>query len=352
MLTNLKSKMKTQDIKALLVNDLINIKYLTGFTGTSAILLVTLDKGFLFTDFRYIEQAQKQAKSVEIVEVKKKAFTDIGKLLDSEGIDHLGFDPDKLTYGRYMELKNTIKQRLNPIKGVIEELRMVKQNEELALMRKAAKISDKAFEYILPKIRPGIKERKLALDMEFFMKENGAEALSFETIIASGERSAMPHGTASERKLKKNDLVVMDFGCVYKGYCSDMTRTVVVGNPSHKQKKIYEIVLNAQENALSNLRAGIKCNEADRLARQIIKNKGFGQNFGHSLGHGVGLEIHEQPILAPSNCEELKTGMTVTVEPGIYIKGFGGVRIEDLVVIKKNGIENLTKSTKALICVG
>jgi Xaa-Pro aminopeptidase len=226
---------------------------------------------------------------------------------------------------------------------------LVKTEKELEKMAKAADIADQAFHHIIGYIRPGVTERAVALELEIYMKKLGASALSFETIAASGVRSSMPHGIATDKIIEDGDFLTLDFGCVYDGYCSDMTRTVVVGKATQKQKKIYGVVLEAQIAALNAIREGINGIDVDKIARDVISSRGYGEYFGHGLGHGVGLEVHEEPRLSPTGTKKLLENMVVTDEPGIYIPGFGGVRIEDLIVVKKDGCEVLSKSPKQLI---
>ena len=233
----------------------------------------------------------------------------------------------------------------------ISSLRQKKDAEEIAKIRAAEALGDAAFSYILDKIRPGVSEIEIALELEFFMRKNGASGLSFETIAASGVRSAMPHGTASEKMIEKGDFLTLDFGCVLDGYCSDMTRTVVIGAPDLRQKEIYETVLLAQETALSKIEPGVACAEIDRAAREVIQNAGYGDCFGHALGHSVGIEIHEKPVFSPKSKDILEEGHVITVEPGIYLENFGGVRIEDVVAVCGKKAENLTKSPKNFIII-
>ena len=222
---------------------------------------------------------------------------------------------------------------------------------ELRKIAEAERLGDEAFSYILKHISVGRTEKEIASELEFFMRKNGASALSFETICASGVRSAMPHGTASDKVIKKGDFVTLDFGCILDGYCSDMTRTIVMGTPSQKQKEIYDVVLKAQISAINAVKCGARCADCDMAARKIIEDAGYGNNFGHGTGHSVGIEIHESPNLSPKSDAILQAGNVVTVEPGIYIDGFGGVRIEDLVQINDQNTENLTKSVKDLIII-
>ena len=231
----------------------------------------------------------------------------------------------------------------------ILELRGIKDQQELEILAEAVAIGDKAFTHILGFLRPGLTERQVALELERHMQDLGATAASFETILASGPRSAMPHGVATERVLQKNEFVKMDYGCIYKGYCSDMTRTVVLGKADDKQREIYNIVLEAQLAAISGIKAGMTGKEADSLARDVITARGYGDNFGHGLGHGVGLAIHEHPRAGIASENVLAVNNVVTAEPGIYIPGWGGVRIEDMLVVEEGGCRNLTASPKELI---
>ena len=231
----------------------------------------------------------------------------------------------------------------------LNKLRMVKTENELQIMRKAEFVCCSAFEHILTVIKPGITEREIAAELEYYMKKNGGEGFSFETIAISGKRTSLPHGVPTDKPVEYGEFVTMDFGCIKDGYCSDMTRTVVVGKESEEQKKIYETVKEAQKIGLEFIREGVLGKDADKKARDVIENAGYGEYFRHSLGHGVGLLVHELPNLSPMSEIELKENMVVTCEPGIYIPDFGGVRIEDMVIVKKNGIENLTPVTKELV---
>jgi Xaa-Pro aminopeptidase len=266
------------------------------------------------------------------------------------GIKRLGFEKDFVTVGNYQKLAEGLSGiELVGLDDTIIELRAVKDLEEIELLAQAEAIGDKAFAHILDFLRPGLTERQVAIELERHMQDLGASGTSFETIVASGPRSAMPHGVASERVIGKNEFVKLDFGCVYKGYCSDMTRTVVVGKADGKQREIYHIVLEAQMAALAGIKAGITGVEADALARDVIVAKGYGDNFGHGLGHGVGLAIHELPRASRLSDNVLQPNSIVTVEPGIYLPGWGGVRIEDMVVVQEDGVRNLTSSPKELI---
>jgi Xaa-Pro aminopeptidase len=348
----LRAMMKDQGLEALFITNSYNRKYMTGFTGTSGYTLITDSGAFLFTDFRYMSQAPEQAPDFEVIEHAAKPMTTIREKLTELGIGRLGFEPSDVTYGTYLGYKNELGSiELVPAEPLVEKLRMIKDEDELAIMKAAAKLADRTFEHIAGFLKPGLTEKEVALEMEFFMRKHGATSTSFDTIVASGERSALPHGVASDRVLQANEFVKLDFGALYQGYCSDLTRTVILGKPSDKHREIYQIVLEAQEYALAHIRPGMTGKEADRLARDIIARHGYADKFGHGLGHGLGMEIHEAPRLNPTGDIVLTQGMTVTVEPGIYLPGFGGVRIEDDIVVTDQGVERLTWASKELICI-
>ncbi|KUJ91268.1 MAG: peptidase M24 [Thermoanaerobacter thermocopriae] len=340
--------MKKRDIEAFVICKFVNVTYITGFTGDDSVALVTHDKAIFITDGRYTEQAQKEVKDFEVIEHKTGIKEVLKEYIKTLGIKKLAFE-ESISYGQYRELKEFLEIELIPQANLVETLRMVKDEEEIENIKKAQNITDKAFEYLLNFIKVGMTEKEVALELEYFMKKQGAEDLSFDTIVASGKRSSLPHGKASEKVIEKGDFVTIDFGCKVNGYCSDMTRTIVMGKANEKQKEIYNIVLEAQQKAIANLKAGLTSKEADLLARSVIEEKGYGKYFSHSLGHGVGLEVHEAPSLSFKKEEILKEGAIVTVEPGIYIPYFGGVRIEDMVLLKEDGVINLTKSSKYLI---
>jgi Xaa-Pro aminopeptidase len=348
----LRALMKDQGLEALLITNSFNRKYITGFTGTSGYALVTDSGAYLFTDFRYMTQAPEQAPDFEVIEHAAKPMTTIREKLTELGICRLGFEPADLTYGTYVGYKAELGAiELVPAEPLVEKLRMTKDEEELAIMKAACELADRTFQHIVSFLKPGLTEKEVALEMEFFMRKHGATSTSFDTIVASGERSALPHGVASDRVLKPNEFVKLDFGALYQGYCSDLTRTVVLGKPTDKHREIYQIVLEAQEHALAHIKPGMSGKEADRLARDIIAKYGHADKFGHGLGHGLGMEIHEAPRLNPTGDIVLTEGMTVTVEPGIYLPGFGGVRIEDDIVVTGQGVERLTWATKDFICI-
>lgn len=339
-------------IDAVIVMNPYNRRYLTGFTGTSGYAVISRSRRIFMTDSRYTEQAAQECRSYEIVMMERGTVEDILDVLKSMNYCKLGFEDNYLTVQRFNSLRDGLKDiELVPIGSIIEKIREIKDKEEINRIKKAAATADNAFSHILGVIKPGISEQDVALELEYFMKKSGASALSFDTIVASGQRSSMPHGVATNKKIEYGDTVVLDFGCIFEGYCSDMTRTVFVGKADDEIRKIYEIVLKAQKAALDLIKPEVACKDVDLQARKIIEDMGYGKNFGHGLGHSVGLEIHEEPRLSTKSEGILKPDMVVTVEPGIYVEGFGGVRIEDLVVVTENGLENFTSSRKDIIIV-
>ncbi|MEE0435077.1 MAG: Xaa-Pro peptidase family protein [Peptococcaceae bacterium] len=338
---------------AILISDAANIHYLSGFTGTFAYLLIAKNKAFILTDSRYTMQARQQ--SVHFTLVKLERFTppmSIAKVCEQEGWAVLAFERNDLSFDFYDRLKSCFgRANLIPVEKAVEQFRAIKDAEEIELIRTAEHIGDAAFTHVLEMIRPGMTEKELAFELEFFMRREGASGLSFDTIVASGVRSAMPHGVASDKKIEKGDLVVFDFGCVYNGYCSDMTRTIGVGSLSDAQKDLYALVLKAQRAALKAARAGVVGEKMQDLVQATFDKAGFGSYFGHGLGHSVGLDIHEEPRFSRNVKEGIPAGTVISVEPGLYVPGIGGVRIEDLIVLTDDGYDNLTQSPKELLIV-
>ncbi|GIP02191.1 Xaa-Pro dipeptidase [Paenibacillus lautus] len=343
----LREQLQAKGLTAMLVASPINRRYLTGFTGSAGYVLITRDEAYLLTDFRYMTQAPQQAVGFKVVEHGPKVMETVKDLLSSEGIASLGFEQDHVTYGVFSAYSEQLAPiSLVPVSGLVEDLRIFKDAEELSIMQRAADLADQTFSHVLTILAAGKTEREIDLEMEMFMRKHGATASSFDTIVASGERSALPHGVASERVIQGNEFVTFDFGALLDGYCSDLTRTVALGSPDPKLKEIYDIVLEAQLHALDHIKPGMTGREADALARDIISRYGYGEYFGHSTGHGLGMEVHESPRLSKLSDDVLQPGMVVTVEPGIYLPGLGGVRIEDDIVITETGIRILTSSSK------
>ncbi|WP_446899349.1 M24 family metallopeptidase [Clostridium sp. LBM24168] len=349
----LRESMEKKKLDGVLLIGDPNRNYLSGFTGNESYSLITQSKAFFITDSRFTEQAQQQVKDYEILEYSKSgSFVDfLSELIKKNGVKRLGFEENIVTYNNYNLYNSNLNCEFIPMEGIVENIRIIKDDEELDLIKSAAEIADKAFSHIVDYIKEGMTEREIGLELEFYMKKSGASSLSFPSIIASGQRSSLPHGEATDKVVKKGEFLTLDFGCVYKEYCSDMTRTLVIGKPSAKMVEIYNIVLKAQELALKEYKSGVSSASVDAIARNYITENGYGKNFGHSLGHGVGREIHESPIIGYRDNINLKEKMVVTDEPGIYIPGFGGVRIEDLLMVTKNGGEALSKSPKELICI-
>ncbi|WP_428909087.1 M24 family metallopeptidase [Niallia sp. Krafla_26] len=343
------SALEEQGLDGILITSPYNRRYASHFTGTAGTVLISRSKAVFITDFRYVEQAEKQCIGYEIVRQKGSMTEEIANKITELGIKKLGFEQDYVTFSTYKEYESSFKTELIPVSGIIEKLRLIKSGSEIKILKEAARIADAAFDHIIKFIQPGITELEVSNELEFFMRKAGATSSSFDTIVASGVRSALPHGVATDKVIENGEFVTLDFGAYYQGYASDITRTIAVGNPSDQLKEIYQIVLNAQLRGLNGLKPGMSGKEADDLTRDYINEKGYGEYFGHSTGHGIGLEIHEGPNLSMKSEYTLEPGMVVTVEPGIYIAGLGGVRIEDDTLITDKGNERLTYSTKELI---
>lgn len=351
------SEMAKRGLAGLVVSNIYNVRYLSGFSGSTAMMLIVGDKATLVTDFRYKEQAEGEVfGGIEIKIDTREALKAICDMV-GEVKGKTGLEAGTLTYSAYDKLRAAAREAVpaepgDSSSGLIGDLRKVKDESEIASLGKAAVIADGVFADIVKEIKPGMTEVGVAAKIDYMLRMKSSEVPSFKTIVASGEHSSLPHASPSMRVIKKGDLLTMDFGAIWDGYCSDLTRTVVVGKASEKAKEIYGIVLEAQMAAIDGIKAGMACAEVDALARDIIEAKGYGENFGHGLGHGLGLEVHEGPRLSKKSEETLVPGMVTTVEPGIYVPGWGGVRIEDDVVVKDGGCDNLTGASKELIEVG
>ncbi|WP_066291801.1 M24 family metallopeptidase [Bacillus sp. FJAT-29937] len=338
-------------IDALLITNDQNRRYLTGFTGTAGLVLITKEEALLLVDFRYVKQANDQAKDFSIVQVSTKAelLAEVVRQTAQLNISKLGFEQTHMSFYSYSEYQVQLKAEMVPLTGAIEMLRMIKDEEEISIIREAAEIADAAFTHILEFIKPGIKEIEVSNELEAYMRKLGATSSAFDTIVASGHRGAFPHGVASSKEIEKGDMVTLDFGAYYKGYRSDITRTIAVGEPKEELIDIYHIVLESLSTALAGIKPGMTGKAADALSRDFITEKGYGKQYGHGSGHGIGLDIHEEPF-KNTKCEiVIEPNMVLTVEPGIYIPELGGVRIEDDILITQSGIEIITKSPKELI---
>ncbi len=327
-----------------------DLRYLTGFTGSSGFAVVTAGEALLLTDVRYVEQAARQCPGWRIERHGRPATEELAAALHGAGVRRLAFDPAGLTVALCDELRAGLPEvALHSAAGTVTALRERKDAAEVAAIARACAISDAAFARLLPEIRPGISERELARRLEELLYRQGADRVAFEAIAASGPNSALPHAQPSAREIAPGDLITFDFGAGVAGYCADMTRTVVMGAASPRQRRLYEAVRGVQAAGVAALRAGARCSEIDAAAKQAIKAAGYGEYPTHSLGHGVGLAIHEAPAMRPGSDDVLAPGHMVTVEPGIYIPGFGGVRIEDTVVIEAHARRVLTTTTRRLI---
>lgn len=348
----IRKRLKTEGIDALLVDHPANRLYLTGFTGSAGSVFLTQDEAFLITDFRYIEQATAQAPLYEIVRTPGSIAKTLGELLEGRSISKIAFDQAHTTVKAHRQLQEELgSYAWIGVEGWVEELRAVKDEKEIETMERAVDLADRAFSYIIERLK-GRTEIEVAFDLEMYMRREGAQAIAFSTIIASGENGSLPHARPSSRRISEGDMVTLDFGAVVDGYCSDMTRTVVIGKPTAKQEEIYNLVLTAQIAGVDAVRPGVTGKEVDEIVRRIIDDAGYGEAFGHGLGHGVGLEVHESPpSLSKRGETPLVPGMVTSVEPGVYLPNWGGVRIEDLVVVTDTGRRVLTKSPKELISV-
>ena len=341
-----------KDADCVLITSDINRRYFTGMKSSAGVVAAFPDKAYLLIDFRYIEKARATVTSAEVIEAKK-LYPQLMELLNKHGAKTVAIESETMTVkelNAYRHFFNDVTFISDDsLSNAISALRMVKDEEEIECIKKAQRIAEKALEELMGFIKVGVTEREIALELNRLMFAYGAEDLSFDTIVLSGANTSMPHGVPSDKKVENGEFVLMDFGAVYNGYHSDMTRTVCVGEPTDEMKKVYDIVLEAQLEGIEAAKAGIKGSELDKVSRDIIEQNGYGSCFGHSLGHGVGMEIHEKPNASPNYMLPLPEGAVVTVEPGIYIAGKFGVRIEDFVILTENGCENLTKSAKNLI---
>lgn len=351
-LDRLRRRLTPGDFDAIFISQGENRRYLSGFTGSAGFLLISQDKAVLATDFRYVEQARAEAPSFEIFRITGTLSHWFPNLATGSSIRKLGFEEKDLSFDTYKELTAAVSEignniSLVPTEGMVESMRAVKDEAELKLLDEAAKLADTALDEVLPHVHPGISERELAWKLESSMRQNGGDPLPFEIIVASGPNSALPHARPTDKALAEGEPVVIDLGAGVGGYSSDCTRTICLGEDDSTFRRIYDIVLGAQLTAMATLQAGMKGEEVDRLGRTVISQAGYEENFGHGLGHGIGLAPHEEPRLGPNSSSILSNGMVFTIEPGIYITGWGGVRIEDTVVLEEGKVRPLTRARKA-----
>jgi len=335
------------------ITNLTNIRYLTGFTGSAGLLIIYKDESFFFTDGRYIQQSQEQIHDSKITIITSGYFEAIKeqKIFDSHDLN-IGFESQHMSFSYYEALSKQL-PNINwvPTDSIVENLASVKDSTEIDSLKTAIEITDEVFTKIIPEIKEGVTENYIATRISYLFKMNGAEGDSYESIIAGGPRSALPHARPTDRKFIKGDFIVMDFGALYNGYHADMTRTLVVGKPTSKHNEIYDIVLESNLNGIAKAKAGVPCCDVDFACRSIIENKNYGDFFTHSTGHGIGLEVHTLPRIHKNNESLLKENHVITIEPGIYIPDWGGVRIEDDCLIQKDNCIPMNKSTKELIVV-
>ena len=341
---------ENNNIDALLVTGIPNIRYISNFTGEDGFLLGVGTEVYLIVDSRFTMQAKSEVrKGINVVEYKGRLPLFLQQMLISKKTHWLGIEKSRINYSLYSSLESIPFLKIVPTNDLVEEMRIVKDKEEIETMKRAFKSSTKSFNEVLPFIKEGVSEKDIAAELEFRFRKNGGEKPSFDTIVASGERGAFPHGVASDKKIKANEPIVIDFGLFYHGYATDTTRTVVLGKPNDEFKKVYQIVKDAQALGRDVVKSGVKACDVDKIVRDFIKEKKYGDFFTHGLGHGVGLEIHENPSVNESSTFTLEDNMVITIEPGIYLQGKFGIRIEDTILVTKEGYVNFVGITHDLI---
>lgn len=350
-ITNLQRALAQEELDAMLIKNSGNLFYLTGFYGAEGAAVITRAETFFFTDSRYIEAARKTVRgmTIELIDAGTSEKDRISKALASCTAKSLGVEEESLSYAGYRRVQEDFGLPLVPSQRIVRNLRASKSRREVLAIRAAQEIAEDAFDYILGFIQPGMSERRIAAELIYQMLLLGAEGISFDPIVVTGEKSSMPHGVPGEKLVEKGDFITLDFGCVKHGYCSDMTRTVAVERVSEKMKRVYHTVLEAQLAGISAARAGVAGREIDAAARQVIEKAGYGGCFGHGFGHSLGIEVHERPNASPAEKELMPSGAVISAEPGIYLPGEFGVRIEDMLYLGEKGCENLTKAPKNLI---
>jgi Xaa-Pro aminopeptidase len=351
-IARVRETMTRKGLDALIVSSILNIRYMTGFTGSSALLIVKRDSVVFLSDIRYTLQAKKEVRNCTRIVITKIGLLEEASKQFLLHKQKVGFESQQVTYANYRGLRKLFPaSSFVSTSNVVEDVMLVKDEREIETMRRAARISDRAFLQIIKMMRPDVRELELAAEISYLQKMFGAERDAFEIIVASGERSALPHARASDKKIQAGEMVTLDFGCVVSGYNSDLTRTIAVGRVSQQMKRVYAAVLDAQQYAIASVRAGMAAKDLDALARKRIVKHGFGKFFNHSLGHGIGLSVHERPKVSALSKEELQAGSVITIEPGVYLPNIGGVRIEDDVAVRENGCEVLNEAPKELVVV-
>ncbi|HDR3342810.1 TPA: aminopeptidase P family protein [Bacillus cereus] len=350
-ITNIQKQLHNYGIDGLLITKKENRQYATNFTGSAGVVLIAVHKAIFITDFRYVDQAKTEIKAAEIIMHKGNLEEEVANQVSKLKIQKLGIEDNNMTLQQFKKLQKYIHTEMVPVCEIIEDIRLIKDTSEIETMKIAATIADEAFHHIVTFLKPGISETDVRDELEFFMRKKGATSSSFQIIVASGVRSSLPHGVASNKIIERGDIVTLDFGALYDGYCSDITRTVAIGEPSEEFQKIYNVVREALKRGTEAIKPGETAKSIDDITRNYITEHGYGQYFGHSTGHGLGLEIHEPLRLSQESKATLQEGMVVTVEPGIYIPNWGGCRIEDDIVITKDGYDVITKSNRELIII-
>jgi Xaa-Pro aminopeptidase len=348
-LGQLRESLKAEQLDGMVVTQPENRRYLSGYTGSDGTLFLSPDRAVLITDFRFTEQASREAPRYEVVEALPDVLpAELARLARDTGAQRVAFESHHVSVATAEKWAEAAEGFVwEPRQGLVEGLRSVKDDHELDLIRRAAAIGDEAMNHIRGFIKPGMTEREAAWEVEAYMRTHGAEDAAFEIIVAGGPNGAMAHAAVSDRVIREGEPVVIDLGARVEGYCSDLTRTLVLGQPDEQFNELYYLVLDAQTMALSGMRPGLTGHEADALARRVIEAGGYGHLFGHGLGHSVGLAVHEDPRMGTQSAVVLQAGNTLTVEPGVYITGWGGIRIEDLVVVTKRGVDILSRAPKA-----
>ena len=349
-LSRLRQRMRSAGLDALLVSSLSDVRYLTGFTGSNALVIVRRRSLTLVTDTRYALQSSIEARGIRRIISRDSLAEGAAMARGLDGLGIVGFEAQHVTYAQYRQLRRLFPRiEFRSTADIVEDVATVKDRMEVKAIRRAAAISDQVFSELMPLLKPGVTELDIAAEISYRQRRHGAARDSFEPIVASGERGALPHGRATDRRIRRGELVTMDFGCVVEGYCSDLTRTVAVGRPSQEQRRAYEIVLEAQTAAIEAVQPGMLGRDLDIVARSHIGRAGYGKYFNHSLGHGIGLRIHERPRISVASRDRLRQGNVITIEPGVYFPGRWGLRIEDDVLITASGCTVLTTSPKHLI---
>lgn len=346
-LQKLRAKLSEKELDAIIITQAENRRYLSGFHGTAGYLIITQNQAILATDFRYIEQAKTEAPDFKIHRIIRGVKDWLPALANELQIKRLGFEGENVTYNLHRQIHRILKNiKLVSLYDFVEQIRAIKTPEEIEFIAKASAITDAAFESVEQIIKAGMTEKQVAWELEKTMRQNGSESIPFDVIVGSGPNAALPHAKPTDRVINDGEAIVIDMGAKYRGYASDLTRTICVGEANDKFKEIYNTVLKAQQKAIVKVRQGMTGKAADAIARKVIEKAGYGEVFGHSLGHGVGLQEHELPYLSPNSKERLVDGMVFTIEPGIYLEGWGGIRIEDTVLMENGIVKLLTKARK------